>query len=298
MRIGTTWIGGILSTSAENQANIQSDPTAGSSTPMFVSINSVKSMFRFTTYNVAAALGQIGSTGLALGGGVTCQLWEIQMDANGQIASGTVHRHLSFAAGRVVPRRLTARAQEDAELEFEAMGLSANGTDSPLIITENVALPAALDLARHTLADATIANIAAGCMTELSIDFGIQIESRACNGQIFDTRLHQPSLVPKLTVTVLNAALIGTAGTQIPDIGRACTHANTRFRFRRRVNKVAGFVLDATAEHMIITTDGTVVPQTMFDGSTNEEGTATLEITSMFDGTNASIVINNASAIT
>jgi hypothetical protein len=297
MRIGTTWIGGILSTTAENQPNIQSDPTAGSPYPQFVSINSIKSQFTFRTFNVAAALGQIGSLGLTLGGGVTTELWEINYDSAGQIAAGAVHRRLSFGAGRIVPRRLTARAQEDAELEFQAMGLSANGTDSPLIITEGQALPAVLDLARHTLADATVANIAAGCVTELDIDFGIQIESRACTGQIFDTRLHSPSIVPKVTVTVLNAALVGAGASQIPDTGRACLHATTRFRFRRRVNKVAAFVADATAEHMVITTDGTVVPTTTFSGDGNEEATATLEITSMFDGTNAPIVINTASAL-
>jgi hypothetical protein len=297
MRINTTWIGGILSTTAENQPNIQSDPTAGSPYPQFVSINSIKSMFTFRTLNVAAALGQIGSLGLALGSGVTCELWEINYDAAGQIAAGAVHRRLSFNAGRIVPRRLTARAQEDVELEFQAMGLSANGTDSPLIITEGQALPAPLDLARHTLADANLASIAAGCITELDIDFGIQIESRACTGQIFDTRLHQPSIVPKITVTVLNAALVGTGGSQIPDTGRACLHANTRFRFRARQNKIAAFVADATAEHMVITTDGTIVPTSTFSGDGNEEATVTFEITSMFDGTNAPIVINTASAI-
>lgn len=297
MRINTTWIGGILSTNAENQPNIQSDPTAGSPYPMFVSINSIKSMFTFRTFNVAAALGQIGPLGLALGSGVTCELWEILIDANGQIAAGTVHRRLSFGAGRIVPRRLTARAQEDAELEFQAMGLSANGTDSPLIITESQAAPAALDLARHTLADANLANIAAGCITELDIDFGIQIEGRACTGQIFDTRLQQPSIVPKINVTVLNAALVGTGASQIPDTGRACTHANTRFRFRNRLNKVAGFVADATASHMIITCDGTIIPTSTFSGDGNEEATATLELTGMFDGTNAPIVINNATAL-
>jgi len=298
MRINTTWIGGILSTSAENQPNIQSDPTAGSAYPQFVSINSIKSMFTFRTFNVAAALGQIGSLGLSLGSGVTCELWEILMDAAGQVASGSVHRRLSFANGRIVPRRLTARAQEDAELEFQAMGLSANGTDSPLIITETQALPAPLDLARHTLADATIATIAAGCITELDIDFGINIESRACTGQIFDTRLHQPAIVPTITVTVLNAALVGAGASQIPDTGRACLHANTRFRFRRRVNKVAAFVADATAEHMVLTTDGTAIPTSTFSGDGNEEATTPLQITSMFDGTNAPIVVNTASAIT
>jgi hypothetical protein len=218
-------------------------------------------------------------------------------DANGQIASGAVHRRLAFAAGRIVPRTLTARAQEDAELEIQAMGLSANGTDSPLVITEGQTLPAALDLARHTLADSNIAGIAAGCMTELNIDFGIQIESRACTGQIFDTRLQQPSILPKVTVTVLNSALVGAGGSQIPDTGRACTHANTRFRFRKRLPKVAGFVADATAEHIVITADGTVVPTSTFDGSGNEEGTTTLDITAQFDGTNAPIVVNSASAI-
>ena len=224
-------------------------------------------------------------------------MYEINWTDAGQIASGSVHRRLEFAAGRVVPRRLTCRNTEDAELEIESMGLSDNGANSPLVITESVALPAAVDLARHTMSAVQIAGIAGGCIESLELDFGIEIESRNCTSQIFDTRLQVNSIVPKVTVQTLKADIVGTGGSQIPTTGKACTHANTHLRFRKRLPKVAGFVADATAEHVSITIDGTVVPTTIFEGERNQDGLTTLEITGMFDGTNLPLVINPATAL-
>jgi hypothetical protein len=51
--------------------------TAGSIYPQQITISEVKHMFGFTTCNIATALGIVGAAGLALGAGVTCELYEI-----------------------------------------------------------------------------------------------------------------------------------------------------------------------------------------------------------------------------
>jgi hypothetical protein len=298
LKIGSTWIGGILKQSATNSAQVNATPTAGSIYPMQISISEVKNTFGFTTNNIATALGVLGFNGVALAVGTVCELYEILWNNDGSIASGTVHRKMSFNAGRAIPRKLSCQHRGDATLDIEAMGLSADGAASPLTITESVAAPTALDDARFTLHSALVANISMGCLQSLEFDFGTQMESEGCASNIFDTRLNVRQIVPKIMVSTLDSNLVGTGGSQIPTTGKACTHANTIFKLRKRVPKLAAFVADATAEHVKITCDGVVVPTTIFDGTNNDDGSTSFEITGAHDGTNLPFVVNNASALT
>jgi hypothetical protein len=298
LKVGSNWIGGILKQNLSSKATVNASPTAGSIYPLQITINEVKSMFGFTTYNISTALGILGLTGVALGGGTTAELYEIQWTDGGQIASGSVHRKIVLAAGRVIPRKLSASNRQDATLDLEALGLSADGAASPLAITENVALPTALDDARFTLHSASAAGIDMGCLQSLDFDFGLQIETAGCKSNIYDTRIEINSIVPKININTLDANLFGTGGSQIPDKGKICLHSDTIFKLRKRKPKVAEFVADATTEHVKITCDGVIVPSDPFSGSNNDNGTTTFEITGSFDGTNLPFVINSASALT
>lgn len=297
LKIGSTWIGGISQQTATNEANVQSTPVAGSAYPLQLNINSIKDSFSFQTFNVASALAALGALGADLNSNAA-ELYEIQWTNAGQIASGSSHRKLVLAQGRAVPRRLTCRNGEDASLEIMIMGISSDGATNPLAITESVALPGALDDARHTLHSGTFGELGLGCLENVDIDFGIAIDSKNCSSDIFDSRIEISSIVPKISVTTLKADLIGSGGSQIPNTGKAGTHANSNFKFRKRTPKVASFVADATEEHILITVDGTAVPSTMFTSSNNDDGTAVIEITSLFDGTNVPLVIDTTAALT
>ena len=297
LKIGSTWIGGISQQTATNEANVQSTPTAGSAYPLQININSVKDSFTFQTFNVAAALSALGALGADLNSNAA-ELYEIQWTDAGQIASGTAHRKMVFAQGRAVPRRLTCRNGEDASLEIMIMGISSDGATNPLAITESVALPAALDSERHTIHSAVFAEINLGCIENLEIDFGIEIASKNCSSNIFDSRIEIASIVPKINVTTLKADLVGNGSSQIPNTGKSGTHSNSIFKLRKRTPKVASFVADATEEHISITADGTIVPTTMFQASNNEDGTSVFEITGRFDGTNVPLVIDTTAALT
>lgn len=298
LKIGSTWIGGILQSSAMNAARVESSPTAGSVYPLQININEIKDSFMFTSYNIATALGLLGLIGAPLGGGTTAELYEIQWTNAGQIAAGSVHRKLVFAEGRAVPRRLTARHREDAQLEIEIFGLSADGLTNPLTITEGVAVPTAIDDARHTLHSGVFGGVNFGCIQSLEFDFGNDIQSAGCTSNLFDSRLAISSIVPKITIQTLDANIVGTGGSQIPNIGKAGTHLNSSFKLRKRQAKIGAFVADGTAQHVVITCDGVAVPTTMFEGSANEDGTTTIEITGAHDGTNLPFVINTASVLT
>jgi hypothetical protein len=297
LKLGNNWIGGILQSQFTNAPAMMTDPTAGSPYPQITTISEIKTGFRFTSYNVAAALSALGFLGLPLAVGTTAELYEIQYGDDGFIVSGANHRKVSFSSGRAFWRSISCQNRQDAQIEIEVMALSSDGTTNPATFTESVAAPTAVDTARHTIASVSLGGISMGCVTDLRIESGMQITSETCNSNVFDTRMALASIVPKITVTTLNSSLVGSAAGKINITGVAATHANTSIKLRKRVAKTGTFVADATAEHIAITADGMVVPTQPFSASNNQDGSTVFELTATFDGTNTPYVINAASAL-
>jgi hypothetical protein len=291
LKIGTTWIGGILQQTFESNAELQTEPVAGSAYPQQTSITNIKAGFRFQSFNIQAALGVLGFLGIPVTSSATAELHEIQYGDDGFIVSGSSHRKVVIADGRAFWRTIQCQSGQDAQIEIMVMGLSANGLASSVAFTEAVAAPAAVDDARHTINAVTLANIPMGCVTNLSIDSGLNIQSAPCNSNVFDTRIDLRSIVPKIRVTTLNSALVGSAAEKINITGIAATHANTMISLRKRINKTGTFVAGATAQHVTVTADGIVLPTQPFEASRNEDGTTTFELTGTFDGTNLPLVI-------
>ena len=90
---------------------------------------------------------------------------------------------------------------------------------------------------------------------------------------------------------------MGTGAGKIETTGAAATHANTFVKLRKRVNKTGTFVAGATAEHVVITADGMVVATDPFSAQNNADANAVFELTAAFDGTNAPLMINAATAL-
>lgn len=297
LKLGNNWIGGIVSAAFTNATQMQTEPTAGSIYPVQTSIQEIKTGFRFTSHNVSAALGVLGFLGIPLSAQVPAELFEIQYGDDGFIVAGSNHRKIAFTTGRAIWRTISVANRQDAQIEIEVFGLSPDGSTNPAVFTEGVAAPAAVDDARHTIASATLAGIAMGCVTDLRIESGLTITPEGCKSDIFDTRMGVQSVVPKIQVTTLATQLVGSAAGKINLPGVAATHANTSIKLRKRVNKTGTFVADATAEHVAITADGMVVPVQPFQANNNADGSTQFELTATFDGTNAPFLINAASAL-
>lgn len=297
LKLGNNWIGGIVSAAFTNATQMQTEPTAGSIYPVQTSIQEIKTGFRFTSNNVSAALGVLGFLGIPLSAQVPAELFEIQYGDDGFIVAGSNHRKIAFTTGRAIWRTISVANRQDAQIEIEVFGLSPDGSTNPAVFTEGVAAPAAVDDARHTIASATLAGIAMGCVTDLRIESGLTITPEGCKSDIFDTRMGVQSVVPKIQVTTLATQLVGSAAGKINLPGVAATHANTSIKLRKRVNKTGTFVADATAEHVAITADGMVVPVQPFQANNNADGSTQFELTATFDGTNAPFLINAASAL-
>jgi hypothetical protein len=297
LKIGANWIGGIVSQAFTNAPSMQTEPTAGSIYPLQTSIQEIKAGFRFTSHNVASALGVLGFLGVPLSAQVPAELYEINYGDDGFVVAGSNHRKIAFSTGRAVWRTLSCGNRQDAQIEIEVFGLSPDGSTNPAVFSEGVAAPAAVDDARHTIAAVQLGGISMGCVTDLRLESGLQIQSDGCKSDVFDTRMGVQSVVPKIQVSTLAAELVGSAAGKINLPGIAATHANTFIKLRKRNNKTGTFLADATAQHIVITADGMVVPIEPFSAQNNADGNTRFEMTATFDGTNAPFLINAASAL-
>ncbi len=297
LKIGANWIGGIVSQAFTNAPSMQTEPTAGSIYPLQTSIQEIKAGFRFTSHNVASALSVLGFLGVPLSAQVPAELYEINYGDDGFVVAGSNHRKIAFSTGRAVWRTLSCGNRQDAQIEIEVFGLSPDGSTNPAVFSEGVAAPAAVDDARHTIAAVQLGGIGMGCVTDLRLESGLQIQSDGCKSDVFDTRMGVQSVVPKIQVTTLAAELVGSASGKINLPGIAATHANTFIKLRKRNNKTGTFLADATAQHIVITADGMVVPIEPFSAQNNADGNTRFEMTATFDGTNAPFLINAASSL-
>ena len=172
----STLIGGQLRQSLDPGVNVSAEQVAGSHYPLFGSVNAVNPRFVFDTYDIVTALDITGMLGAAVesedSGRIGVELYQMLYDDVGQIASGSVHRLCRFRKGILVPRQLTCRHQQDAQLSLEFVGIT-DGTNAPVIFAESQASPgAATDPARYTLGTAVIESVTMAKLQGVTIDFG------------------------------------------------------------------------------------------------------------------------------
>ena len=139
--INGTTIGGITEQSITTGAEINSEVTAGGTSPQFGELATVATGGQFGGHDIVALLGALGSKGLCITGGASpgFGLWTLIKNDCGTIASGSVHRKVVIPNGLIVPRTLTIQQGQRASLTAEVFGIY-DGTNDPIIVTAAVAL--------------------------------------------------------------------------------------------------------------------------------------------------------------
>jgi hypothetical protein len=306
LSIAGTWIGGSLKQSVSPGLDVTTDTVAGSLFPLQANITKADPKLTFTTNNIKKALAAIGASGLAISA-TPVELYELLYTDQGSISAGSVHRKLSFASGRIVPRTLSCSHQGNATLDIELLAISdgtvvggAGATTSPITYTESVAAPtltsADLDDERYTLGPTTIGAVDIGCLQDLTIDFGLQIETNGCSSNPFPTQIETRSIAPMISGTTRDTNKFSAAG--IPFTGKAATQANTTIYLRRRKPSTAEFELYASTVHIKINSAGLLMVEEAWSADGSSNATAKIKLQCLFDGTNNPLVINTASAIT
>jgi len=289
--------GGITQMDAEIAPEINSEEVAGSPYALNTTLKAIKPKMTFSTRDVAKAISTCGLIGLGIAGSTNpgVEMFSAQM-LNGVLRSGSVHRKIRMASGRLMIRKLSCSHQEDAQADLEAMAIW-DGTNLPFIPTDAVALPGTpADPARYTLASLNFGGVDIPCLQQLDIDFGLTLESFGCDSDIYDTHLLLSKIQPLITFTTLQTDQFLASGG-VPLQGLAGTHANTIIKLRKRATGATPFVADATAEHISITTAGLLTLEKAFGATGNKRGETTYRITSRFDGTNVPLIFSTTATL-
>lgn len=287
--VNGTLFSAIARQSVTPQSTVNSDVHAGSPYPKSVTINGQKNTATATTRDLLVALTALGSEGVVIGASGV-KFYQLQLDPEtGLPLSTSVHRSLTIGRGIVVPSRLTCQHQGDAELEFvtHATWDPQNAATLPLIPAGSVALPTGLaGDSRWTLNTISVENITLECNLNLTLDFGISVQTEGCNSDIWDRSVVIAEIKP--TIRIRGKDLPKFLAGSIPLVGIGATHANTSITLRKRKQDAAGFETDEPIE---FTADGLAHWVTVHEGQGNNRLESELQIDCRHDGTNVPIVI-------
>lgn len=288
-------LGGIESVNVKTETEHRAEATSGELYPRHQAIVGQKPTADFASVCLAQCLAQIGLAGLSIATLTNgLKLYAYKHTDGGGRSSGSTHRLYTIKKGLIVPRRLTCDHRGDALLTYDVL-MTWDGTNDPFIVTDTSAVPTApTDAERFTIGGITIGAIAIPQVRSFELDFGINAVTEGADSDIFDTFVSIVDVKPVITLRGVDVEWLKS--TNIPLAGKAATQANTTIYLRKRLQTSAGYVANGTAEHIKLNSAGLAWIDDVFKsgkGSTE----CSLKLAAIYDGTNAPVVINTASAI-
>jgi hypothetical protein len=291
-------IGSLVNCSAPIDQEVQANATAGRFYPEQITIASQKPRMTFSTYDLPKVLTAFGLVGRRITDGASkpgIALYQAQY-ADSALVSGSNHRRLRFSESYAMIRRISVSHRQDAMAEVEAIALW-DGTNNPVIPEATQALPTLpASSGRWTLGDVEVGGISIGCNIQVDFDFGVNVEAFGCDSDIWDTHLNINQIVSRITITSLQPQGFATSGA-VPLTGLIGTHANTTFYLRKRLAQGAGFVADATEEHIAITASGVLLVSDAHNAQANQRAQMSLQMECDYDGTNAPFTFDTTAAL-
>ena len=101
--------------------------------PTFNAAGQVAPSISFSTQAIATALGKVGTTGFALASGNPAILFFQKLTEGATRAGASSHLKMTVNEGIIVPRRITADAN-DASIEYDIV-TTYDGTNAPIVLT-------------------------------------------------------------------------------------------------------------------------------------------------------------------
>lgn len=294
---GTTVLGGISTNAINPNPEVIQNFSDGSPYPTFNTLASFAEEASFSTTNIDTALDLIGASGNCLEDGSSIEIFYARYDGcNIGPTPGSVHRKATITqsgsnGGLIYGSSLSADHRGDASYSF-SIAPQSDGTNSPIALASNVALPTGVidNTNRYTIGPAQIAGVTIDGIKNINVELGVTVERESADSSVFDEYFSISQLATKLSISGINPSWWDNA--KLGTIGKEATHADTSFVLRKRLKGTAGFVPQATAEHIRLTTAGLAVPSTYFESSGSSPISSALDIYSVFDGTNVPLVAN------
>lgn len=291
-------ITGVSRQNVSTGSEVSRDESAGERYVRHASVVQQNPTANFATRAIATALGIVGAQGVTVDAGTTepgLQFVQVSIDDDtGAPLAGSVHRTITMAKGFLWPDTLSVAQDEHAELSLQALALY-DGTNNPLVPAASAALPGTMaDGERFGLGAVSIGGVTVTDHLSIDLTFGLQVEARRAEGDIWPTHLLLVSVKPQLRVRGAGVGQFATSGG-IPLAGVAATHANTAIYLRKRSTAVAGYL--SGSNHIELTMAGLATWGNVHDATGNQTAELELMVDVVYDGTNAPIVVDTAAAL-
>lgn len=247
--------------------------------------------------DLATVIGQWGLAGYLISADVDefgLYLYGQQHAYAGMRNAGSVHQSYLITSGMIVPRRLTADA-DGAQVFYDIIAAypAGGGSSDPVTVNASVALPTYPATESYwALGKVSIAGTTFNNVDRVSVDFGINLRVERNQTDIFPSWVSIGSMEPVITIEGSDPTWWTTSGVTTL-AGTAVTHANTKIQLRKRACG-GRFTADGTTEHISITTAGLAYPERTLSGSPRLG--AGVRIESIYDGTNAPVIVNTGVA--
>lgn len=289
-------IGGINAYDLGTGTQLASEISAGNVYPEYPHLMGQQMVGTFSTIQIARALDNCGLTGTSIADLTTGLKYYLRKHADGSTrASGGSHNKYTIKKGIIVPTSLTCEHQGTATITFDVV-ITYDGSNVPIILAASQSLPAAQsDDQEFTLGPLTLESVLLDHVQQFTITFGLTPSSEGADSDIWDKYASIRTIKPSLSLTGSNPNWLADAS--IPLTGLRVTHANTAF-YLRKYAIGSTFVADGSAQHIKFTAAGLAVIDDVLQVSGEEPSGTTLTMPLHYDGTNAPLTINTASAIT
>jgi hypothetical protein len=296
VELDTTMLSGITAYNLGTGTVSANETNSGNVYPEYPFLRGQKPVGSITTVQIARALDNCGLTGTSIAGLAAGLKFYLNKHADGSTrTAGAAHNKYTMTKGLIVPTSLTCDHQGDATLSFDVV-IAYDGSNDPIVLAINQSLPAGqLDDQRFTLGPVTLESVLLTQVQQFTITFGVEAVSEGADSDLWDQYSHIRTIKPSLSLTGSDPNWLAAA--KVPLTGLKVTHANTKIYLRKWAIG-STFVANGTAQHIKFTAEGLATIDSALDVSGDDSSSTTLTMPLHYDGTNAPLVINTASAIT
>jgi len=290
-------ISGVTSQGLDTGSQVDAEVTGAEVYPRWYALTGQNPGGRFATHHLATALTNIGMTGLSIASLQSGLELILQKHAEGGMRAGALsHRIYGMTEGLIVPGTISCLhgPGQHASVDYRIV-LTWDGSNEPFTVTDSQTLPTAEDDdERFAIGPWFVGGVTIDHLRGVTIDCGVNVVTEGGDGDLYPTFASIPTITPVLRLNGIDPEWLKAAN--IPLTGKVGTHANTIGYFRKR--SATGFVANATAQHIKFTAAGLAYIENAFDASGVAAAECSLVMPLRYDGTNAPLTINTASAIT
>ena len=253
----------------------------------------------FSTTDIATAMAGSGWDGLKLASGsdvLTCYLQKVTQGGLRAAASSN-HITMVMNEGILIPQSLTVSSDQLATISYLAVA-TKNTSALPVVFTNSQTYTAEnASVSGWTLGPIKPSGNSAGYEgnTTMTIDFGIQLETMAGDGEGYPTFTYIARRQPTVTFTSKDATLIDT----LSETGKSIASASTKI-YLRKVSTTGNTlvrVADVTAEHISFQLSKMYASPQAVGGSHGGSVDTSVMFTPINDGSNATVIIATGVAI-